>query len=37
MEIVHRASHTEVPVYPWKEPKGLLAQTVRQVHTGLRR
>jgi|SoiMethySBSTD1v2_1073268.scaffolds.fasta_scaffold3186551_2 hypothetical protein len=35
MEIVHRASHAEVPVYPWKEPKGRLAQTERQVRTGL--
>ena len=35
MEIVHRATYAEVTVYPWKEPKGRLAQTEHQVHTGL--
>jgi hypothetical protein len=36
MEIVYLAPHAEVTVYPWKEPKDTLAQTVRHVRDFLR-
>jgi hypothetical protein len=35
--IVQLTPHAKVTGYPWKKPKSLLAQTVRQVHTVLRR
>jgi hypothetical protein len=36
MDIVELAPQAEVTVYPWREPKDLLAQTVQQVRDFLR-
>lgn len=36
METVHLAPKSEVSIYPWKEPKSLIPQAVRQVRDFLR-
>jgi pimeloyl-ACP methyl ester carboxylesterase len=36
METVHLAPKSEVSIYPWKEPKDLIPQAVRQVRDFLR-
>jgi len=36
MEVVRLAPKAEVTMYPWKEPKDLIAQAVRHVRDFLR-
>jgi hypothetical protein len=36
MDIVDLAPKAEVTVYPWREPKDLLAKTINQVREFLR-